>query len=268
MDPNQIILNDFITRHPFATAKALEVLGPNEVGEFLLELPLQKGLNILSLMNPESASKCFVLLPTKQRAEYLEKGKPSVMAAILKTIDGPLQNDLLKTISPHTAAMIRRELEFRPDTVGLLAEPAMTVLKEMTVNDATDIFKKSRTAVVSELYVVDLDGIFQGLVETAQLLMSDKSDTLEGIMVTTCPRFSADQPISSVLEDEAWLHYRHIPIVDRADKFIGAISYRSVMAIAGKTKNRANDAINESASALGELYRIGLTGLLQSTGKE
>ncbi len=268
MDPNQIILNDFITRHPFATAKALEVLGPTEVGEFLLELPFQKGLDILSLMNPESASKCFVLLPMKQRAEYLEKGKPSVMAAILKTINGPLQNDLLKTIAPHTATMIRRELEYKPDTVGPLAEPAMTVLKEMTVNEAADIFKRNRTAVVSELYVVDLDGIFQGLVETVQLLMSNKSDTIEDIMVTTCPKFSADQLISSVIEDEAWLQYRHIPIVDRSDKFIGAISYRSVMAISGKAKNRANDAINESASALGELYRIGLTGLLQSTGKE
>lgn len=268
MDPNQIILNDFITRHPFATAKALEVLEPNEVGEFLLELPLQKGLNILSFMNPEIASACFVLLPTKRRNEYLEKGKPSVMAAILKMIDSPLQNNLLKAISPHTSAMIRRELEFRPDTVGPLAEPAMTVLKEMTVNDAADIFKRSRTTGIYELYVVDLDGIFQGLVETAQLLMSDKIVTLEGIMVTTCPRFSADQLISSVLEDEAWLQYRHIPIVDRADKFIGAISYKSIMAITGKTKNRTNEAINESAGALGELYRIGITGLMQSTGKE
>lgn len=267
MDSNQIIVNDFITKHPFATAKALEVLGSKEVGEFLLALPVQKGLNILSLMNPQQASECFVLLPAKQRSEYMEKGQPSVMAAILKMIDNPLHRDLFKGISPGKAIMIRRELEFRPNTVGPLAEPAMTVNKDMNVDNAVEIIKRGRTNGDPKLYVVDLDGIFLGLVEPTELLISERTDTLEDIMVKTCPRFSADQVIKSILQDKAWLQYRHIPVVDRADKFIGTVSYRSVMAIAGTPEGRAKDTINETAGALGELYRIGITSLLQSTGK-
>ncbi len=267
MDSNQIILNDFITKHPFATAKALEVMGSKEVGEFLLALPMQKGLNLLSLMNPEQASECFVLLPAKQRTEYMEKGKPSVMAAILKMVDNPVQSDLFKGISPSTVIMIRRELAFKPNTVGPLAEPAMTVHKEMSVDNAVELIKRSRTNGDPKLYVVDLDGIFQGLVEPTELLISDRTETLEGIMVKTCPRFSADQVTKSILEDKAWLHYRYVPVVDRTDKFIGTISYSSLLGIAGRPEGRAKDTINETAGALGELYRIGITSLLQTTGK-
>lgn len=267
MDSNQIILNDFITKHPFAAAKALEVLGHEDVVEFLLALPSQKGLRMLSLMNPKNASKCLVLIPAKQRVEYLEKGNPSAMAAILRMIDNPLHDELLRAIAPGKAVPIKRELEFKPNTVGPFADPAMTVHKATSVDNAVDMLKKERTSRSSELYVVDLDGIFQGLVETTELLRAERADIVETIMVKTCPRFSADQPIKSVLHDDAWLQYRQVPVVDRADKFIGTLSFKAVMAIEGKPEGLTKDSINETAGALGELYRIGLTSLLQSTGK-
>lgn len=267
MDFDQIIINDFITKHPFAAAKALEALEPRDVAVFIQSLALQKSIKILSLMNPKHAAECFMLLPSKQKVEYMEKAEPPIIAAILKPIEEPVLSEFLRGISSDKALIIKRELDYRPNTIGPLAKTAITVHKTMTVAAAIELIKRSEKLKVSELYVVDLDGIFQGLVASKELVLSDRTALIESIMITKCPRFSADQPLTNILEDKAWLEYRYVPVIDRSEKLIGSLSYKTLMAITGKPKNKSKDSVNQTAGALGELYRIGLNSLLQSAGK-
>lgn len=266
MDTDQIILSDFITKHPFAAAKTLESISSKEVSEFLSAIPTQKGLKIVSLMNTEHAAKCFEFLPVKQRVQYMETGEPVVIAAILKKIDEPLRGELLDKVSPETSLVLKQALDYRPNSVGPLAELTVSVNKKMTVASAIEIVRHSQSN-GTELYVVDLDGIFQGLVLVRDLLISDLTYMLEDIMITTCPRFYTDQPIKVIMNDLAWATYRNIPVLDRTDKFIGILSFRSLMEVVKNPELLAKDNMNEAAGALGELFRVGITSLLQSAGK-
>ena len=62
-----------------------------------------------------------------------------------------------------------------------------------------------------------------------------------------------------------WLEYSALPVVDRSDIFLGALFYSLVRkSDKDKTKKIPRHAIM-AGNALGELYRIGLTGLIYST---
>jgi len=267
MSPDQLVLEDFINKHPFAAAQALERLKDDDVAAFIQELTLEKSLTLLDLMNTDKAAKCFVLLPQQLHKTLLEDSSLSFAESLCRQIDEPFLENLLPLISPKKAIAIKQKLEQLPNTVGVLMVPAIVVNKEMTVQDAVEIIKRNKENLESYLYVVDLQGIFEGAVKLKELLMADRDITLEELMITDIPRFLPETPIKNVLDHPAWYEYRYIPVIDQSEKLLGALPYRMTKETTYKASGQTTKEILETGSALGELYLVGLTGLLQSFGK-
>lgn len=182
-------------------------------------------------------------------------------------MDKAFLENLLPLISPKKAIAIKLKLEQLPNTIGVLMVPAIVVNKEMTVQDAVEIIKSNNENLESYLYVIDLQGSFEGAVKLNDLLVADRDSTLEELMITDIPRFLPETPIKNVLDHPAWYDYRSLPVIDSYGKLVGTLPFKMTKETAFKASGQSTKQILETGSALGELYLVGLTGLLQSFGK-
>ena len=267
MKKDFIIARDFISKHPFSAAQVLEELKAEEVAEFIQELPIQNSLTLLNLMNTDKSAKCFSLLPPKLTKELMESSDLALAETLCRQLDESFRNSLLARLSPDLAATLNTRLEQVVNTVGVLMVPVMVVNKEMTVKAALEIIKRNKENLESYLYVVDAEGKFEGAVRLEELLFADKNSTLGGMMITTIPKFFPDTPINNVLNHPAWYEYRFIPVIDRAEKLLGTLPYRTTKEAIPEKDGKLTKEILATSTALGELYRIGITGFLQSVAK-
>lgn len=267
MSPNQIVLNDFVTKHPFAAAQSLEKLEPEDMADFIQTLPIEKSAKLLALMNTKKAAECFVILPPQNIKALIEHMEPTVIASLLRLTDKSLHKTLLAKISANKLATIRRIMKFVPNTVGAIMQPALTANKELTVKDAVELIKHNNENAEFDLYIVDIKGVFLGVVEINKLLLSDQTNTLEELMIASITKFSPDVPVKSIIDHPSWIDHRYIPVVDESEKLLGSLHYKTIKEMSHKSSNTSTNEIMETGGALGELYLIGLTGLIHSVGK-
>ncbi|TXD52948.1 MULTISPECIES: CBS domain-containing protein [unclassified Polaribacter] len=264
MTNNQTILNDFISKQPFAAAQTLERLSSKAVADFIQTVSLAKCVCLLSLMNARKAADCFVFLPIKKTTEIIEKGEVHFITAVLMLLENTVQESLLAKVSKEKKAILKLKMDHEPNSVGALMETVLSVNKEMSVREAVQIVKRNSEKEDFYLYVVDLEGNFEGIVRLKELLLAKKNASLEDLMISKILKLSPEIPIKSILNYNSWLEYHHIPVVDKFEKLLGALAYKRSIEFTEDISNSSNEKVMETGSALGELYRIGLTGILKS----
>lgn len=267
MNTDLIVAKDFISKHPFSAAQVLDGLNAEVVAEFIQELSIENSLTLLNLIHIEKSAKCFPLLPSQRTKELMESSDLSLAESLCRQFEESFRNSLLARLSPDLAATLSRKLEQVANTVGVLMVPVIVVNKEMTVKVALEIIKKNQESLESYLYVVDSQGTFEGAVRLEELLFADRNITLAGLMITTIPRFFPDTPIKNILDHPAWYEYRFIPVIDRSEKLLGTLPYRTTKEVTSKKNGQLTKEILATSTALGELYLIGITGFLQGIAK-
>jgi len=267
MDMNKTVLLDFIDKHPFSAAQVLDSLEEGDVAAFLQELPISKSMRLLELMNAAKASKSFVLFPTKKKKELLEQSDASLVESLLRLVDKPTRETLLSMLSHNKSAVVKRRLEQTPNSVGVFMLPAITASKNMTVKEAIQLIKSNKDYFDSTLYVVNLAGVLEGLVGLRELMLAEKTDTLNELMVSNMPKFLSDTPIKNVLDHPAWLAYSEIAVIDKSERLLGSLPYMKTKEVVYDAAKPQAKEIIKIGSALGELYLMGITGLLQTVNK-
>ncbi len=86
-------------------------------------------------------------------------------------------------------------------------------------------------------------------------------------MITNIPAFLSTDAVESVLEDLAWYKYQEIPVVDSAGELLGKLPLRNILRFKNNPDGNFSSEIASTGNAIGELYQIWLSGLLQG-GKE
>jgi len=257
----------FINKHPFPAARVLEGLEAENVVEFIQELPHEKCLQLLNLMNINKVAKCFVLLPSKLATQLTESSNISFSESLCRQLDEPFREKLLSSLSPDLSAVLRRKLVQVANTVGVFMVPAVVVNKEMTAKDALAIMKSNSGDLSSYLYIVDVQGTFEGIVKLEQILITEPNTALGELIIADIPRYFFDTPMKDVLDNKVWYDYRFVPVIDKSGKLLGALPFKATQQNSVKKNGQLTKEILDTGGALGELYLIGLTGFLQSGGK-
>lgn len=267
MNSDQIVVDEFINKQPFLAAKVLEGFNADETAEFLVELPPEQSLRLLELMTTAKAARCLLYLPREYATKLLEQSEISFAESLCRVVDPTLLEDLLSGLSENRAGLLRQKLQQAANAVGVMMVPAIVANKEMTVKDAVSILKRNKDNLESFLYVVNLDGTFEGAVRLKELLWADRKMTLEELIIRQIPTFLPETPIKEVIRHPAWYEYRYIPVVDKSEKLLGTLPYQTTRELSDDKERSSSESIFETGRALGELYLIGITGLLQSVGK-
>jgi magnesium transporter len=191
---------------------------------------------------PVPASHAALVAEAKLRspqeaAELLAQHPPALVAAALMELNPGFTQDILEALDADTLAAVRQwvppdlarqwayNLNYPPETVGRLMEPAYAVFRpDMSVREAVERLRGLvKFALVTYGYVVDGQGRLLGLVTMRDLLFAADDARLESFMLrsvfTLAPETRRDEAMKSVLDR----HYPVYPVCDAGGKLLGLV---------------------------------------------
>jgi hypothetical protein len=88
---------------------------------------------------------------------------------------------------------------------------------------------------------------------------------LSGVMQSEVAALPAEFNLQAILNFPSWRNYHALPVVSASGLLLGAIRYETLRQIESEVKSaRLPRQVVAAGSALGELFQIGLSGLIQS----
>ena len=268
MDTDKILLQQFISRHPTQAAQAVESLTDDDIVTFMEEMPLALNAMLVSKMKTYRGASCLQLVRPELAKELTEQVDMATAEALLRHCEIPFRNKLLNSILPKRAEVLNQKLGYKAGTVGAWMMPTVFALnKETRVKDALEMIKLEKERVSSTIYIVDEEDKLVGNIKLAELFFADQTTLLATIMNTEIPKVFADLQIKSMQNHTVWYEHLAIPVVNRSGKLIGILDAESCQKSHTKSSREMTEEVLETSNALGEVYRIGLMGFIQSLSK-
>lgn len=268
MDTDRIIAEKFMGLHPFKAAQVMERMSVEEMASLLGETAPKVVAPVLNVLNAHLAASSLLLIPVETACRLIELMDPLSAQTLLRQLDLPFQGKILAGLPSRLSGTLKRNLEQQSGTVGALMLPANLVfLQSMTVKECIGLMKKNKEEELHPLLVVEQKGGLKGQVPLKSLACADRSLPLERIMVTEVPSLFADLTVSAVLDHPGWQRFPALPVTDRSNLLVGVLPLE-IAQKAGMKRPLFNKDLLETTTALGELYRIGLTGFLQSVNRQ
>lgn len=168
------ILNDLDRR----TGEALVTVLDNEtLADMLEESPAEVQVNILSQLSPERA------------ADVLEEMGPDEAADLLADLPTHTSEQLLELMEDEDAEDVRTLLAYPEDTAGGIMTTEFTHAPcGLCAGEILDYLRHSEDARDDEamyyVYLLDDQGVLQGVVSLRDLVMADPNSCLEGLIET------------------------------------------------------------------------------------
>jgi len=102
------------------------------------------------------------------------------------------------------------------------------------------------------------------VVSLSDLIRGEPGMEIKSMLMTRLATLSPETPIKSVLNHQEWQDFYALPVVDHTSVFLGAIRLETIRSILAESGNKVEEMGQAAISALGELYRLGLAGLIRS----
>lgn len=268
MVTDETLLEAFIQKHGLAATQILEALEPEEVATLFREIRVDLAAKILEPMYAYKASRILESVDQFRAVEILEEVDLTSAELILRQMEEPLRNSILENLKSEISSPLSLKLRYQENMVGALMDPILfTLRKKVKVGKALTFLREHKRLNSPYLFVVNQDKSLHGLVTLQDLLLADKDTSLSTLANSDVPKLYDDIHFETVMNYDSWLHYYALPVTDRSDVLVGSLRLEAVRRGSVKTDEVLGKQAIKAGAALGELYRIGLTGFLRSPGE-
>lgn len=229
MNANDELGRTFAEVHPADAARVLERAIPEEAAAFLKDIPIAAAVEVVQRMNVGFAAASLSALEIGHAVNVIE-GLPLYHAAHLLRHSNPRTAEkLLESVAEKVARPLKRLLRYREGTAGALADPqVLTLPDDMTVAEAQKQLRRLARDASTSLYVTDRDHRLVGVISIRELLLARSKQTLDSVMQKQPTRLNANSDLADVAVDPAWLEFDMLPVVDKANAFLGAIRHKTI----------------------------------------
>lgn len=216
----------FAETHPADAARVLQHLSVDDAAAFLKLLPVRLGAPVLRHMLPTSAARCLEQLDDETSAGLVRDLDAQAGTAMLRYVGQRRREQLIAQLPTTSALAFRLLLTYPEDTVGAWINPhSLAVTPDTPVSEALDRLRQSSESAGAYLYVVNADQRLLGLVVLVDLLRSGRSVTVAQMMQTSRHHLSARASLAAARDHEGWQEFHALPVVERQDRFIGALEF-------------------------------------------
>lgn len=265
MNTDSILIEQFIQEHSKVAARALEDLEAEKRAGFFNESPKKWLLKLLPNMNAQGMSEVFEKMNPERLVSLLESMELVHTIASIRMMKQDLAESMLNKLSEDKSASVKKVLNYMDHSVGAHMDAHVFTLTDiLTVKDAMAHLKKHSGQISPQLFVLDSDRKFVGVVSLSDLLTEKPGNVIRGLLKTGLTTLSPDTPLQSLISHPQWLEFHALPVVDQTSLFLGAIHLETIRSIVVEPGNTGEEVGQLAMSALGELYRLGLAGLLRS----
>jgi magnesium transporter len=264
MDGDRAIARALAEGHPGDAARVLERFDPERAAAQLREWVPAPAAAVLEQMMPESAAACLALLPAEAAGEALEQLDLDSVTWMLRRLPEPARETILQRTPDERRQALVRLLAHSEGTAGALMDPLVTALPDdLEVEGVLERFRRSSRGAFAYLYVVDRSGGLAGVTSLAELMTAPPDARVSSVMHTPVMRLHAGDGRRAIVAHPGWNEFHALPVTDTEGRFLGVVRYETL---------RRLDAVPEGTEAvsvavsLGELYWLGLSGLVEGLG--
>ncbi len=268
MSIDKLILEKYFENHIDEAVKIISLLTDSEILSIIKNLTNENVYKIFSRIERYRAIKIFDLLGTKDHAEILTNIPTNVAVLIMRQMDKDKLNSVLTELSDNIAVQFTTMLQYDEFSVGaVMTTNPFTLTDDILIHDALENIKRYDGKIHAQIFIVARDQKFKGIVDLHQLIRGNTKDELRTIIDTNIPKLFPQINIKSISDHKGWQEYYALPVTDGDDLFLGVITLELIRNFIEAKSKKELRQFSATGSALGELYRIGLSGLLRSAAE-
>jgi len=268
MNTDKIILENFFENHINEVVKTLSSFTISEIISVIKNLSDKNVYKLFSRIERYRAGKILELLDVEDSADILENIPPQAVVIILRQLQPDKLKDVLDALPEKLAVKFTSMLHYDEFSVGAVMDPKVfTLTDDIFVKDALEDLKRYDGKIPAQIFVITRDQKLKGVISLHQLILSSPKDELRTLIDMNVPHIIPEISVKSLLDHEGWQIYYSLPVTTDEDIFLGAISLKSVRNFVDKKSRVVSKQVVAAGNALGELYRIGLSGLLRSAAE-
>ena len=217
-----------------------------------------------------SAALALEQLSTAEAAAILTAVRPDIAASILRATPSERRAPVIACFPSRFQEVISSLLIYAEDTAGALMDPqVITAFEQEPVRQVLERVQRIPEHTLYYLYVVADDQRLVGVVNMRELMSARPDVSLASVCTRHVASIAASATWQTVVEHSAWKSVHALPVVDTAGQFVGVLRYEIVRAL---ERRQAGDTLADSslqtASALGEVFGLGLRGIFQWPASE
>jgi magnesium transporter len=265
MSATQALLAAYVDADASDVARQVERLAARDVGPLLSVLGADSAALLLPHLAPATAVGGLAEVDRGQAATILGSLEPDLAVSYLRQMQPTVADEILAALPDETAAPLRSLLAYPPESAGGVMDPlVLTAPFLATVAETRMLIERHPAHLYYYVYVVDTTHRLAGVVDLAELLQADAAQPLRMVTRPATAWLVADLPLQAVFEHVGWQRFDALPVVDSERRFLGIIRHRRMRQLAAARQPVApNEAGVRTVMALGEVYWLGLCGLLQ-----
>lgn len=257
---------EFVEAHPEDAARVLETQPAARSAVFLSGLPPPLAAAVLRLMPTMAAARCLERMEEDACVEVVSALGPQPASAMLPLLPEDRLRALMERLPAALAVAIRILIGYPKDSVGALMDPwALAVKPGTTVKQALDQVKGFEGEQLDCLFVLGEGDRLEGLVPLLDAVRADPHAQMGSLLVPATHRLSALAMLATVQNDPGWDQYRVLPVVERGDRFVGALSRRVLAKAPRAVSPLSPDAASDVVASLAGAYWRGVAGIIEAT---
>ena len=265
MNLEQQLLAQFATDHPQEVASTLAAMSHREATLVLGNLAPAVAAGLLHYLPSLSAALALDQLAAEEAAAILIAVRPDIAAAILRATPSERRSAVVDHFPSRLQAVIANLLIYAEDTAGALMDPQVTTaLDQEPVCQVLERVQRNPEHALYYLYVIADNQRLVGVVNMRELMSARPDASLASVCTRNVASIAASATWQTVVGHPAWGSVHALPVVDEAGQFVGVLRYETARALERRRASAAQtDSGLQTASALGELFGLGLRGIFQ-----
>lgn len=255
----------FLESHPLDAARVLERIAPQNVAALLSDAPVRLAAPVLRAMLPLHVARCLDTLADDTVSGLLRAMGPQAGVAVLHYVPESRRNALLVQLPTALAMAFRLLLGYPEDTVGAWMDPRVLAMPaDTTAESALSRMREAEGENAASIFVIGPGQRLLGQADLPEVLRAALDAPLSTVMHQVQFTLPARAAIRAVEEHAGWDDYQVLPVVEREDRFIGALN-RGVLARAllRNRRNQPGAGYGDLVASIASGYWLGVESLIQ-----
>jgi magnesium transporter len=260
-----ILIKKFLSDHPKEAVRLIEQQKDEEIAALLDALPDSISARVIAHMNMLNSINCLQIMTIPKVVAILENLALELVSALIRNISVNVQKEILESMTKEKSIFLNKTLTYPEGTVGSIMDPLVyTFFEDISVSNALKLWKNHAELNENYVYTVTRDHKIAGVLNLYELLRL-KSDQLLGTVINRkVSKLFADVKLTLIQNHPGWQEQLVLPVVDDNNIIQGVLRYKILRRFEeSRVKRVLPRHLMKTSSALGELYRLGITSLIQ-----
>jgi magnesium transporter len=259
------LLTKFITDHSSDAARLVEPMASAQSAALLEELAPAVAVALLPRLAPTAAAAAMEQLAPERAAALLSEAPRDAAAVVLRAMRTDRRASVTTSMSPEALRALTPLLRFSAGTAGATMDSGvLSVIDTLCAGEVLDRLRAAPQRALYYVYLVDERQALVGVVNIRQLVEAPPDQPVSLVAVRPVESLPARASSESILAHPGWKRFHALPVVETDGRFLGVIRYKVARQLEERfLETRLGDRAGETASALGELYGLGIRGLFE-----